>query len=197
MKDKDYLKKSYKTFVEFLSVVCSRELEYLILDSKFTSAFNYRIKKMLNEVKKEGKEGIEFSVLFNTEDEIALIDANIIGSFISNNYCASIEKYYKGANINKVIKEIINGNEKNQEDFIMISYRIIYKTLDELYKEIKYKKDVVDSYVRNYRLEGYRNEYTPIVIGVLLILEDVCKYLSISEVLLQNSINKIISSKRL
>ena len=196
MREKDYLKKSYKTFVEFLSVVCSRELEYLILDSSFTSAFNYRIKKMIDQVKKEGKDGIEFSVLFNTQGEVALIDANIIGSFISNNYCASIEKYYKEANLNKIVKEIINGNEKSQKDFIMISYNIIYKTLDELYKEIKYKKDVMDNYVKEYKLENHKNPDLPIVVGVLLILEDVCKYLSIDVILLQNSIDKIISSKK-
>lgn len=196
MKEKDYLKKNYKTFVEFLSVVCARELEYLILDSNFTSAFNYRIKKMIDEARAKGKAEIDFSVLFNTQGEVVLIDADIIGSFISNNYCVSIENYYKGANLNKVIKEIVNGNEKTQNDFIMLSYKVLYKTLMDLYKDIKYKKDIKDSYVAKYKLQNYKSEDLPVVIAILLILEDVCKYLSISEELLHSCMNKIISSKR-
>jgi hypothetical protein len=61
---------------------------------------------------------------------------------------------------------------------------------------MKYKKDVMDNYVKEYKLENHKNPDLPIVVGVLLILEDVCKYLSIDVILLQNSIDKIISSKK-
>lgn len=193
MEEKDHLKKSYKSFIELFSIVCSRELEYFILDSSFTSAFNYRIKKILDDSNKKDKDNIELSVLFNTQGEVAIIDANIIGDFITNNYSAAIEKYYKGIEINKVIKEIVNGKEKVQKDFLMISYNILYKTLEELYKDVKYKKDIADNYVKKYKLENYKKEDLPVIILIVLILEDICKYMSISQVLLESSIYKIIS----
>lgn len=196
MGDKEHLKRNYKSFSEFLSVVCSRELEYFILDSKFTSAFNYRMKKFIEEVKKEGKDDIEFSVIFNTQGEVVLIDANIIGGYVSNNYSVSMDKFYKGAALNKIIREVINGNEKSKKDFIIISYDIIYKTLEELYKDIKYKKEILNTYVEKYNLEGFKKETIPIVVAVLLITEDICKYLSFDDYILKDSIDKIISSKR-
>ncbi|MEA4825796.1 MAG: hypothetical protein VB130_04065 [Clostridium sp.] len=196
MGDKEHLKRNYKSFSEFLSVVCSRELEYFILDSKFTSAFNYRMKKLIEEVKKEGKDDIEFSVIFNTQGEVVLIDANIIGGYVSNNYSVSMDKFYKGAALNKIIREVINGNEKSKKDFIIISYDIIYKTLEELYKDIKYKKEILNTYVEKYNLEGFKKETIPIVVAVLLITEDICKYLSFDDYILKDSIDKIISSKR-
>lgn len=196
MGDKEHLKRNYKSFSEFLSVVCSRELEYFILDSKFTSAFNYRMKKLIEEVKKEGKDDIEFSVIFNTQGEVVLIDANIIGGYVSNNYSVSMDKFYKGASLNKIIREVINGNEKSKKDFIIISYDIIYKTLEELYKDIKYKKEILNTYVEKYNLEGFKKERIPIVVAVLLIMEDICKYLSFNDYILKDSIDKIISSKR-
>lgn len=75
----------------------------------------------------------------------------------------------------------------------MISYNILYKTLEELYKDVKYKKDIVDNYVKKYKLENYKKEDLPVIILIVLILEDICKYMSISQVLLESSIYKIIS----
>lgn len=197
MRDKEHLKKNYKSFTQFLSTVCARELEYFILDSKFTSAFNYRIKKMVDEVKREGKEDIEFSVLFNTEGEIVLIDADIIGNFISNNYVVSVQKYYKDTTLNKIIKEVINGSEKGQRDFVTVSCAIFYKTLEELYKDIKYKKETVVKYGISYGLQTYEGENLPIIVAILLIMEDVCEYLSINKSILKDSINVVISSKKI
>ncbi|QGU96232.1 hypothetical protein GOM49_15015 [Clostridium bovifaecis] len=197
MRDKEHLKKNYKSFAQFLSTVCARELEYFILDSKFTSAFNYRIKKMVDEVKKEGKEDIEFSVLFNTDGEIVLIDAEIIGNFISNNYVVYIQKFYKDAPLNKIIKEVINGSEKGRRDFITVSCSILYKTLEELYKDIKYKKETVVKYGISYGLQTYEGENLSIIVAILLMMEDVCEYLSINKSMLKDSINMIISSKRI
>lgn len=196
MGDREHLKRNYKSFSEFLSVVCSRELEYFILDSKFTSAFNYRMKKLIEEVKKEEKKDIEFSVIFNTQAEVVLIDANIIGGYVSNNYSVSMEKFYKGAVLNKIVREVVSGNKKSKKDFIIISYDIIYKILEELYKDIKYKKEILNTYIDKYNLESYKKERLPIAIAVLLIMEDICKYLSFDDYILKESIDKIISSKR-
>ena len=195
--EKDFMKKSYKSFSEFLSAACSRELEYFIYDSKFTSAFNYRMKKLMEEAESKGKENINFSIIFNTEEEIAIIDAAIIGRYVSNSFIALMESKYKGITINNIIKKVINGNEKNKEDFIIVSYNIIHKVMDELYKDIKYNKKVLDEYVKEYKLEGYKNKDLPIVICDLLILEDICAYLKIDKSELIKSLNKIISSEKL
>lgn len=196
MLEKDYMKKKYKSFKEFLGIACSRELEYFIFDSQFTSAFNYRMKKLSEEVKDSGKDNISFSVIFNTEDEVAIIDASIVGSYISNNFVAHMENKYKGIVINKIIKNVINGKEKNKQDFIIISYDILYKTLEELYKDIKYNKEVLNKYIKEYKLEENIRKDIPIVVCSLLILEDMCAYLSIHKEIFLNVIDKAISSKR-
>ncbi|KOA19625.1 hypothetical protein CLHOM_17140 [Clostridium homopropionicum DSM 5847] len=191
------MKKSYKSFSEFLSAACSRELEYFIYDSKFTSAFNYRMKKLMEEAENKGKGSINFSIIFNTEEEVAIIDAAIIGRYVSNSFITIIESKYKGIAINNIIKKVTIGNEKNKEDFIVVSYNTIHKVMEELYKDIKYNKKVLEEYVKEYKLEEYRNRDLPIVICSLLILEDICGYLKIDKSELIKSLDKIISSKRL
>lgn len=197
MKNEDYLRKTYRRFTDFLSVACSRELEYFILDSNFTSAFNYRVKEIVKEIEKEGKEDIEFSVLFNTEGEVVLIDANILGRFISDNYNVSMEKYYKGISLDKIVKEIKYGNKKAKIDFIKVSYSILYKTINELYKEIKCKKELKNKYIQRYSLKEYKGMDIAVIVCVLLILEDVCRYIAIEKELFISSISKIIFSKNI
>lgn len=197
MNNKDHLKKNYKSFAQFLSTAGARELEYFILDSKFTSAFNYRVKKLIEEIKQEGKKNIEFSIIFNTEGEVVLIDADILGGFISDNYTASMEKYYKDVSLNKIIKEVINGSLKAQKDFVMISCSILYRTLRDLYKDIKYKKEIVVKYGISYGLQNYEGEDLSIIVAILLIMEDMCYYLSINKSILQQSISDIISMRKI
>lgn len=196
MRDKDYLKKDYKSFKDFLSMAIAKDLEYFVLDSKFTSAFNYRIKRLLDEIKKEGKDDIDFSVLFNTEGEVSLIDANILGNFISNSYVLLIEKYYKNITLEKIVKEVVGGNEKNKRDFIMISCSLMYKVLRELYKDITYKKEIVNRYMLTYKIENYEREDSPVITVILLIMEDVCQYLSINRSTLIDAINAMIVAKK-
>jgi len=191
------MKKNYKSFSEFLSEACSRELEYFIYDSKFTSAFNYRMKKLVEEAENKGKGNINFSIIFNTEEEVAIIDAAIIGRYVSNSFIALIESKYKGIAINNIIKKVTNGNEKNKEDFIVVAYNTIHKVMEELYKDIKYNKKILDEYVKEYKVEEYKNKDLPILICGLLILEDICGYLKIEKTELIKSLNKIISSKKL
>ncbi|WMJ80494.1 hypothetical protein RBU49_17070 [Clostridium sp. MB40-C1] len=197
MKNEDYLNRSYIRFTDFLSIAVSRELEYFILDSKFTSAFNYRVKEIIREVEKEGKKDAELSVLFNTDGEIALIDAGVLGKFISDNYNILTEQYYKGIKLEKVIKNIKGGGEKVKVDFIKISYSILYKSIEELYKEIKCKKELKDTYMDKYDLKKYTGNDSTVIVIVLLILEDICKYIEINDEILFSSINEIIFSNNL
>ena len=63
MNNNDFKSKIYKDFSEFIAEASGREIEYLILDSKFTSSFNYRIKELLKELDKEGRRGAELLII--------------------------------------------------------------------------------------------------------------------------------------
>lgn len=191
MKEEEYFKKNYKSFQEFLHTVCSKDLEYFILDSKFTSAFNCRMKKLVEELKKDGKEDIEFGVIFNTEGETVLIDAEIIGEFVANNYISAIEKYYKNVSLDKIIKEITDGNEKVQSDFTLISCKVLYNLIEEVYKDIKYKKEIANRYIKKFNINTYKDEDLFIITIILLISEDICRYIGIKKNILENSIRNI------
>ena len=177
--NKSHLKRSYKNFSELVYVISTKELEYFITKGEFTSSFNYRIKKMLTELKEEKNEFLDAGVFFNTEGEITLIDAEIVGKFIEDNYKLKMMEYYKSASLNKIVREVINGSEKTKGDFILISYSILYDTLNELYKTISCKKSSAIIYKNRYNLEDYHKEDSTMIIAVLLILEDLCKYIGV------------------
>lgn len=197
MRSKEYMKKIYRRFSDFVAIAAARELEYFVMDSKFTSSFNYRMKKMIDEIKAEKNDEIEFSILFNTNGEIALIDANVIGRYIGNNYNVTIEEYYKNASLNKIVRDVINGSEKSQKDFITVSYSILYHTLDTVYSEIKCKKDIVDNYKRDYLLTDYDEADIGAVIACLLIIEDICRYIGIRENLVLQAVNEAVLRKKI
>lgn len=189
---KDFMTRVYRHFSDFTSEASARELEYFILNARYTTAFNERIKEIVESVKKEGREDIEFSILFNTNGEIALVDADVIGRYIGNNYNISIERYYKSGTLNKIVKQVVNGNEKTQMDFTFLSCSTIYKTLSIIYSEIIYKKEIDEKYRKYYSIEEYDCEDKAIVIATILILEDICKYLNISEYILKKCIENMI-----
>ncbi|MBU3179696.1 hypothetical protein [Clostridium psychrophilum] len=177
---KNYLNKAYKNFSELVYVVSAKELEFFITKGEFTSYFNDRMKKILSEINEEKNENLNVGVFFNTKGEITLIDAEIVGKYIEDNFSLKMMEYYKNTSLNKVIKEIVNGSEKSKEDFILISYSILYVTLNQLYKTVSCKKTSLIIYRNRYALEDYRKDDCTIVIAVLLILEDLCKYIGIN-----------------
>jgi hypothetical protein len=191
------MRKIYRRFSDFVAIAAARELEYFVMDSKFTSSFNYRMKKMIDEIKQEKDEGIDFSILFNTNGEIALIDANLIGRYIGNNYNVTIEEYYKNASLNKIVRDVINGSEKSQKDFITVSYSILFHTIDTIYSEIKCKKDTVDNYKRDYLLTDYEEADVGAVIACVLIIEDICRYIGIRENLVLQAVSEAVLRKKI
>lgn len=195
MRNKDYMKKVYRNFSDFVSEASTREMEYFILDSKFTSAFDYRVRKIIESIKSQDKKDIELSIIYNTDGEIVLIDASIVGKYIGDNYKEHIERYYKVNSLNKVVKQIVNGNEKAKNDFTTLSYGIIYNSLQQIYKEIKYKKDTSLRILENYSISDYNNEDLPVVILCVLILEDICGYIGITENMLKNVIYEIVTKR--
>jgi hypothetical protein len=188
MRSKEYMKKIYRRFSDFVAIASARELEYFVLDSEFTSSFNYRMKKLIEEIKEERNDDIEFTILFNTGGEIALIDANIIGKYIGNNYNIKIEEYYKNASLNKIIRDVVNGSEKAQKDFAVVSYSILYDTIDTIYSEIKCRKDVLEKHKNDFMLSDYDSEDVGAVVASILILEDICRYIGIRENLMLQAV---------
>ena len=189
------MKKVYKNFSEFVSECSSRELEYFVFDSKFTTSFNQRINEMMDEIENEGKKNVELAIIFNTDGEIALIDSFIIGSYIGNNYVKHMEEYYKEISLNKIVKHVVNGNEKSKKDFLILSYNILYKTLNSIYSDIKHKKETLENYIKLYDLKHCQHDDCAIVVASILIVEDICKYMGIKGDLLADCI-RYVATKR-
>ncbi len=191
MRSKDYMKKTYENFSDFVSECSSKELEYFIFDSKFTTAFNERISEIVKDIEREGKKSIEFAIMFNTEGEIALIDSYIIGNYIGNNYRTSMEKYYKKSELNKIIKNVVIGSEKSKKDFLILSYNILYSTLQSIYCDVKCKKETVDNYKNFYNLQKCDDDNYSLIVVSVLILEDICKYMGIEQHVFREVINYV------
>ena len=177
--NKSYLNKRYKNFSELVYVVSTKELQYFITKGEFTSFFNYRMRKKLAELADSKNDTLDTGVFFNTNGEITLIDAEIVGKFIQQNYELKILEYYKNTSLNKIIREVVNGSEKAKGDFILISYSILYSIFMELCKSISCSKQNTIIYKKQYVLDDYNKEDCTIIMAVLLILEDLCKYIGI------------------
>lgn len=193
---KDFLKKPYKKFEDFLVKVIEYELEYFVLDAKYSSAFNYRMKKLLEQIENGKHNGIGFTtILFNTENEIAVINANIVARYISDDFQISIENYYKNASLNKVVKFVVVGNEKVKSDFIILCYRILYNTMYKIYKEIRFNKELAEEYKSIYFNNEDYEENSVLIIPCILILEDICRYLSIDISTIKNAMREVNTKK--
>lgn len=191
MRSKDYMKKVYKNFSEFVSECSAQELEYFIFDSKFTTMFNQRINELIEDIREEGMKNIELTIIFNTEGEIALIDSYVIGKYIGNNYNVHMQQYYKEAALNNIVRHVVNGNIKSKKDFIILSYEILSKTLDSIYSDIKFKKETLNKYISTYNLKHCIGDDCALVVVSILILEDICKYLGINSNILEEAVDYI------
>lgn len=195
MVSKDYMKKVYRNFYDFVTECSSKELEYFIFDSRFTTFFNKGIGEIIKDIENGDKKDIEVAIIFNTEGEIALIDSYIIGKYLGNNYSLSMAQYYKESSLNKIVKYVINGNDKNKKDFLILSFDILYISLKSVYYNIKCKKDTVDKYKNLYALKKYKSNNDSLAIAVILILEDICKYMRIKEEILTEAIEFYFKKK--
>lgn len=180
MKNRNFMKKAYRSFADFVKVASSRELEYFVLDGKYSTDFNNRVKRLMDDIGHEGKVVADFFALFNSKGEIAVIDEEIIGAYISDRYTVVLESYYKKNNLNTIVSSVVNGSEKAKRDFVLISYGCIYKTLKEIYKEIIYRKDVEHIYMKLLNLKDYKGEDLSVIILATLVTEDICRYLGIN-----------------
>lgn len=193
MRDNNYKTGKYKSFGDFIETCSSRELEYFVLNSKFTSNFNAKIKNIISSIEDEIKKS-EFKIFFNTNGEIAIIDSIILGKFIADTYIIAMKERYK-IDIDKTIQNVVKGNEKVQLDFLKVSYDTIYRTLRMIYMEVKYKKELFNNLKEYFKIEDYKKEDLSIVIISFVILEDISKYVNISSSVLNQCINEIIKIK--
>lgn len=196
LENRNHIRKAYEKFPEFLADSSKRQLEFIILDSKFSNDFNDGIKKMIKELKNDGKgEVAEVAVFFNTKGEVAVIDAGILGNYVSDRFTNLIESYYGGVKINEIVRKVLNGTEKAVKDFLVLSQMVVYRCLREIYTEIACRKETIERYKHSYFLGNYDEVDLPIVLISLLILEDVCKYLGIKREMLINCFNEIVSKR--
>lgn len=196
MEKRDFILKVYRNFSEFISESSRREMEVVIIDSKYTKEFNLNIKNLYESIKLDGNHNIEFTIFFNTMGEIAIIDGFILGNYVADKYTLAMEEYYKKNKLNKVVKQIVNGSIKSMEDFLILSEKVLYNTFLDMFSEIKTKKDIIDKYTwQKALLKNYKEKDLYIILIILLILEDICKYLGINKDILSETYNKIISQK--
>lgn len=196
MEKKEFLRKAYRQFNDFVTVSASRELEYYIIDSKFTSDFSEKMKDTIDNIKEMGRDGSGFNVFFNTYGEIALIDAELIGNFIGNCYQTTMKDYYRSAALNKIVKNVINNGEKVQKDFIKISFLVLYNILGQVYSQVKYNKEITGMYRKKYCMEEYRKSDVPLIIASILITEDISNFLSLDSGYLSAAISQEITKKK-
>lgn len=196
MEKKGFLKKPYKNFNDFIMTSASKELEYYIIDSKFHDEFSKKLKKTIDDVKEIGNDGAGFNVFFNTDGEVALVDAEIIGSFIGNCYQTTMMDYYKNIALNRIVRSVINNGQKAQKDFVKISFLVLYNILGQVYREIKYNKEITEKYIEKYCMEEYEKNDSPIIVASILITEDISRFLSLDSRLLSAVISEEITKRK-
>lgn len=188
----DYNKGQIKNFRDFVATISSKELGVFILDAKYTSDFNYRMKQLIKEIKGEGKIDIELSILFNTEGEIVVIDEYLIGNYISDIYHIKLCKYYKVNDLDILVKRVGESSEKSKEDFIKVSYFILYETMEEIFESVKYKSELMSHYKQYFGIEEYENEDKSIIILIFMILYDIIKHINFEEGYLKKLSNSFL-----
>lgn len=175
------LKKKYTNFSELIAAAAARELGFMIINAEYTRAFSIRLKQIISELDEKQRTLASISCLFNTKGDIAIIDEALVGQFISIRYKNAIEEHYRGMALNKIASAVIDGGEKRSLDFLSLSYDVLYEILSEIYKEIKCRKDVLIVHKEKYNIESYNNVDNVMVTIILMIIEDIIKYLNCKE----------------
>ncbi|ADL51017.1 hypothetical protein [Clostridium cellulovorans] len=189
MKDNN-IQNKYKNFMQFLELVSANELNYFILDSKFKEGFNQRMKGLSREVK-EAFDG-ELRIVFNTNDEVAIIDSTVLSTYIADLYRRSMEAKYKGNRIDEIIKKTCDSGEMVKTSFLKVSYRSLYESFDSVYKEIAYRKQHLENNKKYFGVENYKKSDAAIVILTLMVLEDISKYISVKRNVLMDVIKEVV-----
>ena len=175
------MRRKYAHFSDLVAAAATRELGFLILSAEYTKGFSMRLKKIIDELNGSERVLASVSVMFNTEGDIAIIDESLVGRFISIKFKSAMEEYYKGVPLNKIVRAVIEGGEKRILDFLSLSYDVLYDTLEEMYREVRCKKEVLANFKTRYNIASYNKEDTPVVTAVLMIMEDIINYIGMNE----------------
>ncbi|SCN25739.1 hypothetical protein N3C_2462 [Clostridium sp. N3C] len=175
------LNKKYANFSDLIAAASARELGFMIISAEYTRAFSLKLKKIISELDEKQRALASISCMFNTKGDIVIIDEALLGQFISIRYKCAMEEQYKGTHLNEIAKSVIDGEEKKVLDFLSLSYDVLYETLSEIYKEIKCRKDVLNVHKEKYNMTSYNKEDNVMVTIVLMIIEDIIKYLNCKE----------------
>lgn len=183
MENLNYVEDSNKYFMEFMEQVISTEIDSYIINSNFTREFNKRLIEVMDEIRKSNPD-IEFSIIFNVNKEISLIDSLILGKFTVDLYCIYMSKYYKSKDLQTILNYMYNEDDAQKKRFIVNSMHVFYNIFNEMFKDIKYNKSVFCKYKRYYSLSELEDKKSSLIVLVILILEDMCKYFKIKNSLI-------------
>lgn len=183
MENINYVENSNKEFMEFIETVISNEIDCYIVDSRFTKEFNKRLIEVMEEIRK-GNPDIEFSIIFNVDKEVSLIDSLILGNFAGDLYSVYMSKYYKSKDLQTILNYMHSEDDAEKKKFITNSISVFYDIFNEMFKEIKYNKSVFSKYEEYYNLSKLEKNKNSLMVLVILILEDMCRYFKIKNSLL-------------
>lgn len=195
MSKENSVKRFSNNFSDFLSDVIVEKMRIFILDGSFKKNFNEDMKKMIKEIKGSKKEKIDLIIMFNTEGNIAIIDESIIAKIIYNDYENLMKVYYRIFSLNKLIKNVLKGDKIIRENFIKVSYKILYNSLIRIYSELKCRKDIIVKYRLKYNLVNYNKEDISIIVLIILILEEICSQFNLDYISIKKIINNMINVK--
>lgn len=183
MENLNYVENSNKDFMEFMEQVISTEIDSYIIDSSFTKEFNKRLIEVMDEIRKSNPD-IEFSIIFNVDKEISLIDSLILGNFAVDLYFIYMSKYYRSKDLDTILNYMHNEDDAQKKRFIVNSMHVFYNIFNEMFKDIKFNKSVFCKYKKYYNLSEVKSNKNSLMVLVILILEDICKYFKIRNSLL-------------
>jgi len=183
MENLNYVENSNKDFIEFMEKVISTEIDSYIIDSSFTKEFNKRLIEVMNEIRKSNPD-IEFSIIFNVDKEISLIDSLILGKFTVDLYFVYMSKCYGSKDLQTILNYMHNEDDAQKRQFILNSMDVFYNIFNEMFKDIKYNKSIFCKYEKYYNLNELKSKKNSLMVLVTLILEDICKYFKIKNSLL-------------
>lgn len=183
MENLNYVENSNKDFMEFMERVISTEIDSYIIDSNFTKEFNKRLIEIMDEIRKSNPD-IEFSIIFNVDEEISLIDSLILGKFTVDLYLIYMSKYYRSKDLQTILNYMHNEDDGEKRIFVVNSINVFFNIFNEMFKDIKYNKSVFCKYEKYYSLGELNSKKNSLMVLVILILEDMCKYFKIKNSIL-------------
>ncbi len=166
-------------FIDYYAQICSNEIEYFVMEAKYTTFFNNNILKLINELNREGKKDIELSINFNNEKEIVSLDPEIIGDFIGDLFLAKFCNSCSKTEMNELIQNVKVEDYETKKEFCNKTFVITYSTLREIYDYIIFRKEVFEKMCNELNIKDYNKCDKAIYVLSMAIVKSVMGYLEI------------------